>query len=57
MEKKRAKNNRTVTITPDEVAALSRSITQAGAITDGFDFDNRIIRGDLLTVLDRIPDH
>ena len=56
MEKKRAKNNRTITITPDEVAALSQLITPAEAVTDGFDFDNRIIRGDLLAVLDRIPD-
>lgn len=55
MEKKRAKNNRTITITPDEVAALSQLITPAEAVTDGFDFDNRIIRGDLLAVLDRIP--
>ena len=55
MEKKRAKNNRTITITPDEVAALSQLITPDETITDGVDFDNMIIRGDRLAVLARIP--
>lgn len=31
-------------------------ITPAGRVTVDFDFDNRIIQGDLLAVLDRIPD-
>ena len=56
MEKRRAKNNRTLTVEPDEVERLRQLITPAGQVTAGFDFDNRIIQGDLLAVLDRIPD-
>ncbi len=56
MEKRRAKNNRTLTVEPDEVERLRPLITPAGRVTVDFDFDNRIIQGDLLAVLDRIPD-
>lgn len=56
MEKKRAKNNRTLTVEPDEIERLQRLITPAEQLTVGLDFDNRIIQGDLLCVLDRIPD-
>lgn len=56
MEKQRAKNNRTITIAPDEIEQLQAFITPAEQVVADFDFDNRIIRGDLLNVLDRIPD-
>lgn len=56
MEKQRAKNNRTITIAPDEIEQLQAFITPAEQVVVDFDFDNRIIRGDLLNVLDRIPD-
>lgn len=56
MEKKRAKNNRTLTVEPDEIEHLQRLITPVEQLTVGLDFDNRIIQGDLLCVLDRIPD-
>ena len=40
MEKRRAKNNRTLTVEPDEVERLRQLITPAGQVTAGFDFDN-----------------
>lgn len=56
MEKIRAKNNRTITVSPDEVALLRTNITKGEMIDDGFDFTDRIINDDLMAVVDRIPD-
>lgn len=56
MEKKRAKNNRTITVGPDEVEQLQSFITPAEQLTAAAGLDNRIVCGDLLQVLDGIPD-
>ena len=54
--KVRAGRNKTVTVNEDEVPVLRSYITDAAAVTPDFDFCDRMINGDLLDVIDAIPD-
>lgn len=54
--KHRAANNRTLTLTEDEIPSLRPYITEASDVTYCRDLSDRIIHGNLLEVLDVIPD-
>lgn len=54
--KQRAANNRTLTVSQDEIPHLQESITYENEVCQLTDFSNRLICGDLLRVLDHIPD-
>lgn len=52
----RAGRNKTVTVSESEIEALRRYITDAADVAPGFDFCDKMINGDLLGVIDSIPD-
>ena len=52
----RAGRNKTVTVSESEIEALRRYITDAADVAQGFDFCDKMINGDLLGVIDSIPD-
>lgn len=52
----RAGRNKTVTVSESEIEALRRYIADAADVAQGFDFCDKMINGDLLGVIDSIPD-
>lgn len=53
--KKRAKRNQTLTIQPEEVAALRENVMSTANLSTISSFDNLLIHADLYEVLDEIP--
>lgn len=53
--KKRAKRNQTLTIQPEEVAALRENVMSTARLSTISSFDNLLIHADLYEVLDEIP--
>lgn len=53
--KKRAKRNQTLTIQPEEVAALRENVMSIARLSTISSFDNLLIHADLYEVLDEIP--
>ncbi|MBQ9439002.1 MAG: site-specific DNA-methyltransferase [Paludibacteraceae bacterium] len=56
MEYTRAKNNRTITVLPEEVSGLRQHISLPSALDVGDDLYDLLINGDLFDVVDKIPD-
>lgn len=54
--KPRATNNRTLVVSPSEVPHLQKLITPEKQLSKVKDFTNKLICGDLLRVLDSVPD-
>lgn len=52
----KAPNNRTLTVAPDEVAALKERIVSSNSLPDAAEFRNLLINADLMQVIDNIPD-
>lgn len=55
-DKTRAGRNRTLTVSEDEVAALDEHIVRQNDVSSKMLFVDKIINGDLLEVIDSIPD-
>ncbi len=55
-QKERAGNNRTLTLLPDEVAALRARLLTEEQIDESTDFADRTLHGDTLALLRHIPD-
>lgn len=51
-----ARNNRTLTVTPEEAMQLRTTITKADSLSEGMNMCDRLICGDVLKVLCTIPD-
>lgn len=56
MEKERAKNNRTLTLEPEEVAGLRRNLLDQKTLSEGASIENRLLLGDTLSLLPYLPD-
>ena len=54
--KERTKRNQTLTIQPEEVAALRENVVEESCLSTLSSFDNLLIHGDLYEILDKIPD-
>ncbi|MDY6373890.1 MAG: DNA methyltransferase [Bacteroidales bacterium] len=52
----KAPNNRTLTVAPDEIAALKERIVSSNSLPDATEFRNLLINADLMQVIDNIPD-
>lgn len=52
----KAPNNRTLTVAPDEVAALKERIVSSNSLPDAAEFRDMLINADLMQVIDNIPD-
>lgn len=52
----KAPNNRTLTVAPDEVAALKERIVSSNSLPDVAEFRDLLINADLMQVIDNIPD-
>ena len=50
----KAPNNRTLTVAPDEVAALKKRIVSSNSLPDAAEFRNLLINADLMQVIDNI---
>ncbi len=58
MEKKeRAKNNRTLTLVPEEIQTLKEKLLTKEKITSQTDFINKTLNGDILEMLNFLPDN
>ena len=58
MEKKeRAKNNRTLTLVPEEIQTLKEKLLTKENITSQTDFINKTLNGDILEMLNFLPDN
>ena len=58
MEKKeRAKNNRTLTLVPEEIQSLKEKLLTKEKITSQTDFINKTLNGDILEMLKFLPDN
>lgn len=57
MEKKRAKNNRTLELNSDEIEALRAKLIYEKSIKKGDDLINKTLNGDIFTMLKYIPDN
>lgn len=56
MEKIRAKNNRTITVEPEEIGELSERFVKTDELNDCTEWKDKFILGDLFDVIDKIPD-
>lgn len=56
MEKKRAERNRTLSVSPEEIASLDAYIKTSEDIKKNFEWDS-IVNGDLFACIDYIPDN
>ena len=56
MEKQRAKNNRTLTLEPEETAGLRNKVLDHKSLSEGLSIENRLLLGDTLSLLPYIPD-
>lgn len=54
--KPKAANNRTLTVSESEMPELRKMITEFPSISSTDDFFDRLIHGDIMDVIDRIPD-
>lgn len=55
MQKERALNNRTLTVSEEEKNTLKQQLATLDSIDSNFIFENALINGDILSVLDKIP--
>ena len=55
-EKKRAANNRTLTLEPEEIEGLKKRLLTESNISAETDIVNRTLNGDILKMLDFVPD-
>lgn len=55
-EKKRAGRNKTVDLKPDEIVHLKKKIIMQNSILQGTDIFNKTLNGDLLFLIDFVPD-
>ncbi len=56
MEKQRAKNNRTLTLEPEETAGLRNKVLDYKSLSEGLSIENRLLLGDTLSLLPSLPD-
>ncbi len=56
MEKQRAKNNRTLTLEPEETAGLRNKVLDKKSLSEGLSIENRLLLGDTLSLLPYLPD-
>ena len=56
MEKQRAKNNRTLTLEPEETAGLRNKVLDKKSLSEGLSIENRLLLGDTLSLLPSLPD-
>ncbi|MBQ7157960.1 MAG: site-specific DNA-methyltransferase [Treponema sp.] len=56
MEKSRAKNNRTLTLEPEEMGTLRGRLLDEQAVRGGASIENRILHGDMMRMLQFVPD-
>ncbi len=56
MEKKRAENNRTLTLTKEDISLLSKKLITSEDLRNNCDFINRTINSDILEALKLLPD-
>lgn len=56
MEKIRAKNNRTITVEPEEIGELSERFVKTDELNDCTEWKDKFILGNLFDVIDKIPD-
>ena len=56
MEKERAKNNRTLTLEPEETAGLRNKVLDHKSLSEGLSIENRLLLGDTLSLLPYLPD-
>ncbi len=56
MEKQRAKNNRTLTLEPEETAGLRNKVLDHKSLSEGLSIENRLLLGDTLSLLPYLPD-
>ncbi|MCR5045231.1 MAG: site-specific DNA-methyltransferase [Treponema sp.] len=56
MEKQRAKNNRTLTLSQEEIPSLKKMLLTEAGLRGGLDVRNKIINADLFSALDFVPE-
>ena len=56
MEKQKAKNNRTLTLEPEETAGLRNKVLDKKSLSEGLSIENRLLLGDTLSLLPYLPD-
>ncbi len=56
VEKKRAKNNRTLTLRQEEIAPLRKKLLDKESLSAGASIENRLLQGDMLSLLHFVPD-
>lgn len=55
MDKQRSKNNRTLSVSSDEIPILQKYITKKEQLSNVLNFEDLLINGDLMDVIDNIP--